>query len=318
MRLAIRLLLWFMAVAVVLTSALRDTCRWKDQNCPKCGPGEYLKQCGCEPCPSGTYKSQRSCDKSCVRCFGDCKPGLHLKVVSNCSRTSDQSCVCEEGFHCVSRDRASGNCEKCRPSQTSTTTGPSRAWTPPCTSSKRSSELILGNTTNHETAETSKRLLVVLCPLLAVGGIALMLLFCLGCLGRETRFKQTVKKLCSGETKDTAHITRETTSETQQTVPMATANMGPVHVHNPGTVIFSLLSEFTGQIGEAKEEKPDVTRPSGDEEYCTVCQPVPSPTLPLSEEEHPVEEHPVEDMHSAFFPSQEQGKDSHVSMEEQL
>ncbi|XP_072317048.1 uncharacterized protein [Eucyclogobius newberryi] len=160
-------------------------------------------------------------------------------------------------------------------------------------------------------SDKSKQLMVILCPLLAVVGIALVLLFCLGCPGHETRFKQAVKKLCSVEAQEVEHVTRQTSCEKQQEVPVATANMGPVHVHNPGTVIFSLIGEIMGQIGEKKEERTDVEHSSGDEESY-VCQPTPSPSVPLSEEEHPGE------LHSAFFPSQEQGKDSRVSMEEQL
>ncbi|KAJ0066357.1 hypothetical protein NL108_011143 [Boleophthalmus pectinirostris] len=300
------LLLWLLAVTLVITSASTEMCR---NGCKKCNPGEFQTNCACKPCPSNTYTSMMNCESSCHGCYSDCRADLHMKVVKNCTKTSDLRCECVEGFHCVAKDMVTGTCTRCQRTQPRVT--PATARTTPCTSLKCSSESTSRNTTNHTTDKSSNLLVAILCPLLVIVGLCLVFLFCLGCPRHDTRFKQTVKKLCSVEVIDTAHLTRQISTEKQQTSPMATANMGPVHVHNPGTVIFSLLGDISGQIGETKEGKLKVRQPSGDEEYCTVCQPTPSPTLPLSEEEHPGE------FSSTFFPSQEQGKDSHVSMEEQ-
>uniref|UniRef100_A0AAV2MC20 Uncharacterized protein n=1 Tax=Knipowitschia caucasica TaxID=637954 RepID=A0AAV2MC20_KNICA len=112
------------------------------------------------------------------------------------------------------------------------------------------------------------------------------------------------------ETIEAGHITRAK----QKAVPLTTASMGPVHVHNPGTVVFSLLGEFTGQIGQMTEGKTDPGQT--DEVYCPMY-PTASPTqhlyeelprrlLPLSKEEHP----------EVSLPSQEQGKGSLVPIEQ--
>lgn len=92
-------------------------------------------------------------------------------------------------------------------------------------------------------------------------------------------------------------------------------SIGPVHVHNPGTVIFSLLSQFTGQVGPTIEGGKAAEKVSGedeDERDCPVFHPASSPSIHFSEEERNSE------IDSIFFPSQEQGKDCHVSKEEAL
>lgn len=87
------------------------------------------------------------------------------------------------------------------------------------------------------------------------------------------------------------------------------APVGPVHVHNPGTIIFSLLSQFTGQVGPTIEDRDTAVTEAGDERDCSVFQPAPSASLHVSEEER---------SDSISFPSQEQGKDCHFSKEEVL
>lgn len=91
-------------------------------------------------------------------------------------------------------------------------------------------------------------------------------------------------------------------------------SVGPVHVHNPGTVIFSLLSQFTGQVGptvEGGKTAERVNHEEEDERSCPVFHPT-SPSIHLSEEER------CGEVDSIFFPSQEQGKDCHISKEEEL
>lgn len=92
-------------------------------------------------------------------------------------------------------------------------------------------------------------------------------------------------------------------------------SVGPVHVHNPGTVIFSLLNQFTGQVGPTIEGGRPAERGSSeekDERDCPVSHPTSSPSIHLSEEER------SEEIDRILFPSQEQGKDCHVSKEEVL
>lgn len=96
---------------------------------------------------------------------------------------------------------------------------------------------------------------------------------------------------------------------------LVNVSVGPVHVHNPGTVIFSLLSQFTGQVGptvEGKGTAEKVRTEEDDERVCPVFHPTSSPGIHLSEEERSGE------IDSIFFPSQEQGKDCHMSKEEEL
>ncbi|KAM4735233.1 uncharacterized protein FYW61_005782 [Anableps anableps] len=118
------------------------------------------------------------------------------------------------------------------------------------------------------------------------------------------------------KTKESTHqFPRDSFSAKQQTSSHSAANLGPVQVHNPGTVIFSLLSQFSGQVGPTTLNRKRAERASNEEEDerdCPVFHPTPSPSIHLSKEERGCE---TEDV---FFPSQEQGKDYHVSKEEAL
>lgn len=86
---------------------------------------------------------------------------------------------------------------------------------------------------------------------------------------------------------------------------------GPVHVHSAGTVIFSLLNQFTGQgevAGvERKEERNDRNEEEGRSFQNHAAS---SPDVHFSQQEVDGETGAV------FVPSQEQGKDCHVSKEE--
>ncbi|KAM6994206.1 uncharacterized protein LKV04_006619 isoform 1-T2 [Tautogolabrus adspersus] len=132
-----------------------------------------------------------------------------------------------------------------------------------------------------------------------------------------------MSKLCNEGGRDGSHKLREPThqlpgdsfSAKQQPSSLSAANLGPVHVHNPGTVIFSLLNQFTGQVGPTIEGVKTVKRGCSKEEDkrdCPVFQPTSSTRVHLSEEERSAE------MDSMFLPSQEEGKDCHMSKEEAL
>ncbi|MEQ2266584.1 hypothetical protein XENORESO_011275 [Xenotaenia resolanae] len=181
-----------------------------------------------------------------------------------------------------------------------------------------------GPTTSYpKPAHTGTGLAAILGPVVFIGCVALMILFCIYQPREETCFRQIIAKLCNEagpkatrKAKESTHqFPRDSFSAKQQTAPLSAANLGPVHVHNPGTVIFSLLSQFTGQVGptvQCGKRAERVSNEEEDERDCPVFHPMPSPSIHLSKEERSSETGDV------FFPSQEQGKDYHVSKEEVL
>lgn len=319
-----------------------------------CPAGEYQKSCTeCEPCSAGRYTTAPNCEDSCHKCFRDCTRDYHLKVIENCTRTSDLKCVCEDGFECVEKVPHSDNCRSCVKIPVKTTTvaaavlpvedkqtpsSASSASSAPSASSRHSSTsagpclfpkcgpqpvTLPRNGTNREESYSSLRA-AILCPVVAMGCVAFVILICFRRTGDETYFKHGIAKLCNKGGRDASHKSKESThqfptdsfSAKQQPSSLSAANLGPVHVHNPGTVIFSLLSQFTGQVGPTIEaENRTAERASSEEEddrACPVYHPTSSPSIHLSEEER------SGDVDSFFFPSQEQGKDCHVSKEEAL
>ncbi|KAK7886909.1 hypothetical protein WMY93_026530 [Mugilogobius chulae] len=149
----------------------------------------------------------------------DMTPELNMKLVRSCTNTSNFLCECEVGFNCTDRNSVTGNCKECRGIHSPTTTSESAPQAEASTEQAESQHRAAASQNNSQS-----RLIAILCPLLVITGLVLVLILC---LGHETCFKK--------EAKDAVHITRNTPGERQQAVPMATANMGPVHVHNPGT-----------------------------------------------------------------------------------
>nr|XP_020466523.1 tumor necrosis factor receptor superfamily member 5-like isoform X2 [Monopterus albus] len=298
-----------------------------------CPAGEYLTDhTQCEPCPAGSYTTERNREDACYPCFADCIPAYHLKVVHNCTCTSNLKCVCEEGFRCIDKDTYTGNCKECVKNQetsaavarvtsgsdkqtSSTSSQHSSTSAKPCRFPKCEPRPVSPTPT---TDTPSSPLAVILCPVVVVGCVALVILFCIRHPGDETCFKRAVAKLCkerghnaSVKSRESTHqFPRDSFSAKQQPPSLSAATLGPVHVHNPGTVIFSLLSQFTGQVGSSAEGGKTAARMSSeeDERDCPVFHPTCSPGIPPSEEERS----------SIFFPSQEQGKDCHMSKEEEL
>ncbi|XP_069551772.1 uncharacterized protein [Brachyistius frenatus] len=318
-------------------------CTMGDRTCKSCSAGEYQKSCTeCEPCPAGHYTTRQNCEDSCLLCYGDCRSEFHLKVVQNCSSTSDVKCTCEAGFTCVEKVRYTENCKECVKIQVTITTGAAvisgkGKQTTSSASSGHSSispklcrfpecgpqpVLTADNSTHHKPEETSSQLAAILGPMIAIGLLALMILFCVRGTGDEMCFRQIIAKLCYEEGQATSHVSEESThqiprdsfSAKQQPSSQSAASLGPVHVHNQGTVIFSLLSQFTGQVGSTVEGGKTAEKMSSkeDERSCPVFHPTSPHSIHLSEEE----KHGGID--SIFFPSQEQGKDCHVSKEEAL
>ncbi|XP_030015178.1 tumor necrosis factor receptor superfamily member 14 isoform X2 [Sphaeramia orbicularis] len=325
---------------LVLSSPVTDTYSWYGSECKFCPAGEYQKSCTvCEPCPPGKYTTGLNREESCHRCFSDCRPDFNLKVVQNCTRTSNLKCICDEGFICTEKVHGSDNCRSCKKIQhvTATAVPPRVKQTPsseqgststqPCRFPKCVSKAVSPpeNGTHPKTGTVNSQLAAILCPMVAIGCvIGLVILFCIRRPGDETCFKQTIEKLWNEEGRDAAHKQKESShqfprdsfSAKQQPSSMSTASLGSVHVYNPGTVIFSLLSHFTNQVSPTVETGKAAERAESSEEEderdCPVFHPTSSPSIHLSEEERRGE------TDSIFFPSQEQGKDCHVSKEEGL
>ncbi|XP_018538260.1 tumor necrosis factor receptor superfamily member 5 isoform X1 [Lates calcarifer] len=309
------------------------------RTCKLCPAGEYQKSCTeCVPCSAGSFTTEWNREDSCHRCFGDCRPDYHLKVVQNCSSISNLKCVCEAGYKCTEWDQYTENCRYCVKIQETTTTATvvtsendkqtpstvSSGHTSTPVTSCRFAECDVNRVPPTPSADVrSRQLAAILSSLVVIGCVALVILFCVRRPGDETCFKQAIAKLCNEGKQDASHKSKESNhqfprdsfSAKQQPPSLSAANMGPVHVHNPGTVIFSLLSEFTGQVGPTVEGGKTAERVASveeDERDCPVCHPTSSPSIHLSEEERSRE------TDSIFFPSQEQGKDCHVSKEEEL
>ncbi|KAM8734940.1 uncharacterized protein AB9X84_023568 isoform 1-T1 [Acanthopagrus schlegelii] len=310
-----------------------------------CPAGTYQKSCTeCASCSPGSYTTDWNEEDSCHICYLDCRPVYHLKVVQNCTSTSDVKCSCEAGFECSEWVTLPTHCKYCRKIQATTgagttisdqdkhtpssaSSGHSSTSTKPCQIPKCGSKIgpTAENGTNLKQDKMSSQLAAILCPVIVMGCVALMILFFVRRPGDESCFKQAIALLiCNERGRDASHKSKESTHQfprdsfsAKQPPPLSAANLGPVHVHNPGTVIFSLLSQFTGQVGPTIEAGKVAERTRGEEEEeeerdCPVFHPTSSPSVHLSEEERSGEDD------SIFFPSQEQGKDYHVSKEEAL
>ncbi|XP_017270932.1 tumor necrosis factor receptor superfamily member 14 isoform X2 [Kryptolebias marmoratus] len=307
---------------------MEETYKEGGRTCKKCPAGEFVKSCNvCEPCRKGTYTAQLNSEHQCFPCYRDCSPEYNLTVVETCMSTRPLKCECKPGFRCIERVTVSNNCRKCESLQSTPessgrgeTESSPPGQTEPCRPPKCGPQPVPtpdpGSSPHKE--HTNAQLTAILCPLVFVVCVAVVALLCIRGPRDETCFKQTIAKLCSEEGQDASHPSKEAThqfpkgslSAKQQTSPLSAASLGPVHVHNPGTVIFSLLSQFTGQVGPTRTEK--ARNEDEDEKGCPVFHPTPSPSVPLSEEERSGEADNI------FFPSQEQGKDYHMSKEEGL
>ncbi|XP_067365478.1 tumor necrosis factor receptor superfamily member 14 [Channa argus] len=323
---------------LVVTSPVAYTVN--GEKCGLCPAGQYQKHgTSCAPCPPGSYTTELNCERECHRCFGDCRPDYNLRVEQNCTTTSNTLCVCQTGFTCSEWDRYTDAriCKYCvkkketvltvvtprsgKQTPSSTSSGDGSTSTTLCPFTKCGGRQV--STTPSNTDASRSPLAAILGPVVVVGCLALVILFCIRRPGDETCFKRAIVKLYNEGGHDVSHKRKESThqiprdsfSAKQHPSCPSAANLGPVHVHNPGTVIFSLLSQFTGQVGPTCEDRKTAERVSSEEEDerdCPVFHPTSSPSVHLSEEER------SGDIDSIFFPSQEQGKDCHISKEEEL
>ncbi|KAM9353975.1 uncharacterized protein ABDE67_006362 [Symphorus nematophorus] len=318
--------------------------------CAPCPAESYTatlnREKSCQPCyrdcnPAFHLKVVQNCtSKSDMKCV--CETGF------TCSRkaTLSENCIyCDKNLETTSTktsttatttttttaatEAAALNPAKDKQTPSSASTGHSSTSDKPCQYPKCGSQTVesAGNLTSQthlKTGNTSSQLAAILCPVVVMGFLALVILFFVRRPGDESCFKQAIALLpCSEGGRAASHKSKESThqfprdsfSARQQPSGHSAANLGPVHVYNPGTVIFSLLSQFTGQVGPTIECGKTAERESAEEEDerdCPVFHPTASPSIHLSEEERSGE------IDSIFFPSQEQGKDCHMSKEEVL
>ncbi|XP_034030408.1 uncharacterized protein si:dkey-260g12.1 [Thalassophryne amazonica] len=326
-------------VLLVLTSPLtnRSYYTMDGRECTMCPAGEYQKSCReCELCPDGSFTPDWNREDSCHDCFSDCRSDYHLKVVQGCTNTSDLKCICEAGYRCTSKVPYSENCRYCDKIQTTLTTTTGPTVIPHKDKQRQDStehnviaftSCLLPECVPHPVTpagnvfkldNTNNQLVAILCPVVAIGCVAIVILFCFVHPGNETCFKRVIAKFYSeGDTshklESSHHGPRDSSGTKQQpsSSSFTASNLGAVHVHNPGTVIFSLLSQFTGQIGSSRPEEETAERATTEEEEEEEGWVLP-PVIHLSQEERSA--------HSdgGFFPSQEQGKDCHMSQEEAL
>lgn len=308
------------------SNPLSDTgsCVDGQRQCIKCPAGQFQSSCSqCSPCNNGTFNTGRNCEPSCFPCFRDCRAAFHMSEESSCSPVADVRCRCQPGYICTRNNSNTGDCRECKkkpeatPTPKVSATSPLPCYSPNCGS--QSSEVVPGGSATHDsthdnTRESNSVLVAILCPVVTVGIIALILVFCIRRQEEEDCFKQ-VLRLCNEGVRDG---TANKTSSLQPKQPdgllphsLTAANLGPVHVHSAGTVIFSLLNQFTGQ-GEVAGEVGKEGQKERDEEEGRGFQnhPAPSVDIHLSQQER------NEEMDSVFIPSQEQGKDCHISKEE--
>ncbi|XP_028984896.1 tumor necrosis factor receptor superfamily member 14 isoform X2 [Betta splendens] len=300
------------------------------EECVWCPPGEYQESCTkCAPCAARRYTSVRNQEDSCHRCFADCRPDYNLRVERACTRTSNTKCVCKPGYTCTDKYDAL-NCRLCEKSQgnaargkrghapASASSGRDGGVAEPCLFPKCAPQTVPPRSNNTGTA--SSPLAAILSPVVIMGCVALVILLCLRRPGDEICFKQALVKLrneggCEAphKSRESTQVPRDSFGAKQQPSPLSVANLGSVHVHNPGTVVFSLLSQF-GAAGDGRTAEKASGDEDGDEDRDGAARHhrAASPSIHLSEEERSGESD------SALFPSQEQGKDCHVSKEEEL
>lgn len=297
------------------------------RDCPNmCPPGQYMSGCRCSPCTSGFYTSQQNREDSCHRCFQRCKPEFNMKVVEECKSTSDVKCRCQDGFNCTDPDPFTGQCKQC---DQITLPTPSQIYTSTLSSRTQKPSKWLG--------ENGILVWILFGFILTMLSIITTTVFFRICKKKEKEcFKQFVRQCSLG----TLEVDSETTPPPSQPIEQPygqempshdstsssdntdcsfhqptisdqavppSGNLGPFHIYGPQTVFFSLLNQFGWDGGEKKENELQ------QEPLHNSNVPHPqSPPIHLSQEEKNQENDFI------FFPSQEQGKECHISKEEVL
>ncbi|XP_052000628.1 uncharacterized protein LOC127656366 [Xyrauchen texanus] len=296
-----------------------------------CPAGHYSFKCNCLSCTSGFFNSQENSEESCHRCFQSCKPDFYMEVVKKCTSTSDVQCRCMDGFVCTDKDKYTGHCKRC---EAITTPPPDQSYTSIVIPSVATSFI----PPHHLKIWRDNVLVWILIGLIAVmSSVIVLIVFFRLCRKKEKEcFKQFVRRCSLGNleiesettppprqpieqphahemlshaSKPTSHNTDSSfhqPTSSEQAVPPP-GNLGPLHIYGPQTVFVSLLNQFGWDGGEKKTHE----LPEESINHNNVPCPQ-SPPIHLSEEERSKESDFI------FFPSQEQGKECHISKEEVL
>ncbi|XP_016087666.1 tumor necrosis factor receptor superfamily member 5 isoform X2 [Sinocyclocheilus grahami] len=297
-----------------------------------CDAGYYKSVTGCCQCKPGFFTSQKNREDRCYRCFQNCLPEFNMTVVVACTITSDVECRCREGFTCTTIDQYTGQCHSCAPVSTpvpSSTYADVPSSTTPTTSSTETAKIGLGD---------NSVVVLVLCGFISVMlSVIILMLFLRLCRKKEKEcFKHFVRQCSLGDMEVDSETTPPTSQpneqahaqemlshgstptnhntdcsfhqpiSSEQAVPPA-GNLGPLHIYGPQTVFVSLLNQFGWDGGEKKAQ--ELQEESLNNTNVSYPQ---SPPVHLSEEERSRENDFI------FFPSQEQGKECHISKEEVL
>ncbi|KAI1885799.1 hypothetical protein AGOR_G00207510 [Albula goreensis] len=325
------------------------------RECKRCPPGHYRSECTvCSPCASGYYTSEMNTEDHCHPCNRDCRKEFNLQVDKECSSESDVVCSCMVGFTCQDPiNSANGQCKYCVKT-TTPTSQPVVVKTKNCSPGMlfnqssgncdpKSSNQIQTDVKSTQKPDTEGRQLWWYAVSAVFVGIALVMIGIL--IIRWNRDGACLKQLCKmcsqdahkGENDTTAHQPGETSgqlfskekhwkpnsltnhnTESHNDVPIsidqapkATGNLGPFHIYNAGAVFVSLLNHFANPEKETEGgRRPEKEGEMGE---CSPNTPPPSTPVHLSEEERDNGEKDC-----IFFPSQEQGKESHLSKEEEM
>ncbi|XP_018593336.2 tumor necrosis factor receptor superfamily member 5 isoform X1 [Scleropages formosus] len=317
--------------------------RWRraDLLCP---PGEYVTQDRrCVPCPLGYFSAHHSKERSCRRCSQDCREVMHLEAYRSCNATSNTRCKCKEGFECSDYDYETQSCNLCKPVVRAVTEVPCKAGTFFSASSGGCKQhtnctslgltvLTAGNSTHNticvQRSRTEARvewwyIFVAVLPFVIV--TAVLLIWRLehkACLKKIIKFGAAEghkkENLCPPRSPTsvsdllfgtTSNCSPEPSFGTEPAAPQATGSLGPFHIYSAGTVFVSLLNQVTG-VGKDADKERRARREDGD--GLGPVEPPSSPPVHLSEEERD------EQKDCIFFPSQEQGKEIHLSKEERM
>ncbi|XP_048881528.1 uncharacterized protein si:dkey-260g12.1 isoform X2 [Brienomyrus brachyistius] len=346
--------LFFALFTLVLLDGIGSLLAMPRSICPDiCPPGKYRLKCACASCPPDTFTAFNNTESRCMPCYRDCREDLHMEIVKRCSNTSNTVCKCQDGYACVRKD-SQNYCEVCEPqpspsaAETSDPCEPGAFYSETfrkCEKYKNCTSLGLsvvtaGNSTHDAVCDrpttSAEHKIDTKWWHILVGVFTLFL-----CIAVVLRFfwkledgaclKQIIKistpdghmdaskgygvlcgqtaNYCGTPGNDHQPDSRLNTPLGPDSVSHGAGNLGPFHIYSAGTVFVSLLNHVTGFEKEAEEDR------KGEKKGDDWLGPTPVPSSPpvhLSEEERDGQSH------SIFFPSQEQGKETHLSKEERM
>ncbi|XP_056331512.1 uncharacterized protein si:dkey-260g12.1 isoform X2 [Danio aesculapii] len=313
--------------------------REASNNCSdSCPAGFFKDDCKCLQCDPGFFNNRENED-SCTRCFQRCTNEFKMEEVKECTTTSDVVCRCQQGYTCASYDQYTGQCESCvliitpgtTPDPTPDPTPSPQSYISADVASEVPSSITSPKGKTDSPIGYKDYLVWTLFGLISsMLSIIILTLFLRFCSKKEKECLKHIVRQCSlggdvdsevtppsqpDEQPHTHEMLSDVCSPTnhntdpfhqpvsqEQAVPPA-GNLGPLHIYGPQTVFVSLLNHFAG---EQKAHEQGESLNSSNMSYPQ------SPPVHLSEEERSGEDDFI------FFPSQEQGKECHISKEEML